>query len=369
MMEIANIILALVLSILIAALLIPPIIRVSNAKLLFACVDSRTVHSVETPTLGGVAIFIAFIISFLVSTKQSVVGDRYLLVAVILMFFIGLKDDVLVISAYKKLIVQIVAALLLVLLGNFRILSFGGLFGIEELNYVVSCFFSIFLILLIVNAFNLIDGIDGLASGIGMFVCLIFGIWFYISGHSVYAIVSFSLVGSLAGFFLYNVFGHRNKVFMGDTGALVVGIIIAALVIKFCSFNLAPHNEYVFVSAPAIVFSIILFPLIDTLRIILIRLMQKKSPFSPDKNHIHHRLLVLCNNHHLTTTATILLANCLVVAFTFWLEYLKLDINATFFIVFILGTILAQMPGIIINIRNTAVGSTVKKMSLKNWFL
>src|SRR5680860_30651 len=140
------------------------------------------------------------------------------------MFFTGLKDDILEISAKKKLVVQIVAAGILITLGDVRFTNLHGILGIHEINYFAGIICTLFVILLIINAYNLIDGIDGLASGLAIVSGTVFGVWFYLAGHIQFSILSFALVGSLSGFFLFNVFGHKNKLFMGDNGSLVIGL-------------------------------------------------------------------------------------------------------------------------------------------------
>jgi UDP-N-acetylmuramyl pentapeptide phosphotransferase/UDP-N-acetylglucosamine-1-phosphate transferase len=160
------------------------------------------------------------------------------------------------------------------------------------------------------NAFNLIDGIDGLASTIGIVVSLTFGIWFMLTGSINYAILSAALLGSLISFFGFNVFGKSNKIFMGDTGSLILGLIMSILVIKFNEANITYHGTYAIKSAPAVSFGILIVPLFDTLRVFLLRIFKGQSPFHPDKNHLHHRILKL-GFSHIESTALIAMVNIL----------------------------------------------------------
>lgn len=277
-------ILAFVLGFLIVVLTIPPILNVAKAKSLFDTPGGRKIHTHEIPPLGGVAIFIGFSFSTVFALgDQSFASLRYYFIAVFLMLAIGLKDDLIGISAIKKFTIQFLAALLLVTLGNVNITNLHGLFGVYEINYFAGALLSLFTILSIVNAFNLIDGIDGLASGLSILASFSFGIWFFLAGFTQYSIVSFALTGSLSAFFLFNVFGKANKLFMGDTGSLFVGLVIAIYKIKFCEYNLISNIPNALDSAPVISFAIVMVPLIDVMRVMAIRVFAGKSPFAADK--------------------------------------------------------------------------------------
>jgi len=190
-------------------------------------------------------------------------------------------------------------------LADIRIYSLYGIFGIYELPIWVSYAISYIVFILIVNALNLIDGIDGLASGMGILYSLFFGIWFYLVGHNYFALFCFACVGSLLIFFLYNVFGRSNrKIFMGDSGALVLGYLVTFFVINFLEFNnkdVSIPEVYRFSSAPASVLCVLFVPLFDIFRVAITRMKKGISPFSPDKNHIHHLLLRLGLKHSQVT--------------------------------------------------------------------
>ena len=290
--------LGFILGFIIVVFTIPPLIRVSIAKHLYDTPNERKVSKVIVPTLGGVSIFIGFILSTIVATDGYVFNElKYLIAAVIIMFFVGLKDDLMDISASKKLLVEIVTACILIGLGNFRITNLQGAFGLYEINYTASFVITLVTIVGLINAFNLIDGIDGLASGISIVISSVFGTWFILAGQQAYGIMCFSLTGSLIGFFIYNVFGKKNKIFMGDTGSLILGVIMVILVIKFNELNINQSLPYAIQSAPIVSMAILIIPIIDTLRVIIIRLSEKRSPFSPDMNHLHHNLLKLGFSH------------------------------------------------------------------------
>jgi UDP-GlcNAc:undecaprenyl-phosphate/decaprenyl-phosphate GlcNAc-1-phosphate transferase len=331
---------------------IPPIIRVAHSKHLFEPFEERKIHTKIVPPMGGVAIFIGFTLSSIIATDGiSFDALKYIIASVIIMFFIGLKDDLMDISARKKLMVQIFAAVILITLGNVRFTHLHGMLGTNEIGYLTSIILTIFAMVVIINAFNLIDGIDGLASGLAILAATTFGTWFYIVGNTQFAILSFALVGSLTGFFIYNVFGHKNKLFMGDTGSLIIGLVISALVVNFNEFNIDNSIPYAVSDAPAVSFAIIIVPLVDILRVMTIRILNKKSPFSADNNHIHHRLLSLIPNH-LKVTLIIVATNAFIIAFAFLLNQFLLNINLQFLLVLITGVLITYIPSVILKIKS-----------------
>lgn len=346
-MELFLVLGAFIIGFTLVTLSIPPILKVARAKKLFEPSDERKIHNGSIPSFGGVAIFIGFTISSIVATDGYTFDSlKYIVASVILMFFIGLKDDLMIISAKKKLIVQIFATVLLITLGNIRYTGFHGMIGIEEIHYVTSVLFTVFVMVVIINSFNLIDGIDGLASGLAMLAATVLGVWFYIAGHIQFSIMSFSLVGSLAGFFLYNVFGRKNKLFMGDTGSLVVGLVISTLIVKFNEFNIVKSVPYAIGAAPAVSFAIIIVPLIDTLRVMTIRISNGKSPFSPDKNHIHHRLLDLVPSHF-QVTLIIVFTNVFLIGLALLFNHISFDVNIQFILIFLAGALLSFIPSLL----------------------
>ncbi len=278
-------------------LAIPPTIKIAAIKHLFDVPDERKIHMMGIPRLGGIAIFAgaAFSFAFWSATYKFVPGN-YILASVMIMFFIGLKDDIITLTPSKKFIAQLIAALIIVLIGNIRISSLCGVFGIYALPYFASVVFSIITIIGITNAFNLMDGIDGLAGGIGAIAAFTFGLWFYNYNEIPLCILSFALFGALLAFLVYNF--APAKIFMGDTGSLIVGLILSVLAIYFVqlSFFATPYS-FPFRSSPAMAISILIIPLFDTIRIFLWRIYNKRSPFQADRNHMHHVLLDLGLNH------------------------------------------------------------------------
>ena len=293
---------SLVLAFAIVYISIPSIVTVANCKRLYDEPGHRKSHVVSIPHLGGVAIFAGLVITTGIFAKISEsVEFTPLIAAIVILFFIGVKDDLLIIAPSKKLYGELLSSFVVVVVANLRLTNLHGFLGVGEIPYLVSVLLSMFVVIVIVNAFNLIDGIDGLASALGIISAVAFGIWFRLAGFHNYAILAASLTGALAAFFIFNVFGKTNKIFMGDTGSLIVGLVISVLAIKFNQANIGLVSPYALSSAPAVSLGFLAVPMFDTIRVFSIRILRKKSPFSPDKNHVHHRLLKL-GFSHLTST-------------------------------------------------------------------
>jgi UDP-N-acetylmuramyl pentapeptide phosphotransferase/UDP-N-acetylglucosamine-1-phosphate transferase len=351
-MAIIFVITAFIIGLILVLLSIPHVLSVAREKKLYDSFnDERKIHKQVVPPLGGVAIFFGFTLSTIASINgYSFDSLKYIVAASILLFLIGLKDDLVVISAKKKLIGQLFAAIIIIISGKLYFTSLHGVFGIYEIPPVAGILLTLFVMVVIINAFNLIDGIDGLASGLAILSATVFGVWFFLAGQIPLAIMSFALVGSLTGFFAYNVFGHKNKLFMGDSGSLVVGLIISTLVIKFNELNIANPGPFSIHGAPAVSFVIILIPMIDTLRVMSIRMHQKKSPFSPDNNHIHHRLLSLVP-HHFKVTLIIVFTNAILIISAFMCNNFKFNVNYLFLSYIIIGFAVSAIPMVLIKFR------------------
>lgn len=278
-------------------LAIPSIIRVATIKNLFDFPDERKTHKSSIPTLGGLAIFAGVVFSYTFwSAGFSIESTQYIVASIIVMFFIGIKDDIVALSAGKKFAGQLISAAIIVLFADIRLTSLFGVFGIFELNYISSICLSIFTILVIINSINLIDGVDGLAAGLGAIASFTFGLWFYNYEQIGLCILSFSLFSSLLAFLIYNF--SPATIFMGDTGSLIIGIIISVLAINFVELSYAsPPFAFNFRSSPAMAIAILMVPLFDMVRIFIQRILHGRSPFSADRNHMHHVLQDLGLTH------------------------------------------------------------------------
>jgi UDP-N-acetylmuramyl pentapeptide phosphotransferase/UDP-N-acetylglucosamine-1-phosphate transferase len=286
----------------IAFLIVPVIIKYSLMKNLVDIPGRRKIHKKVTPSMGGIAIFFGFFIASLIWIDIPHWKEiKFILVSLFVIFFIGVRDDLVPLSPKLKLIGQIMTAMLLIFLFDLRLRSFYGLFGVHELPAIISYFLTILTIIVITNSFNLIDGLDGLAGTLAIVALLSFGIWFFLIGDEVFSIFSFAMLGAILAFLIFN--WEPSEVFMGDTGALVIGMMLAILVIHFIdlNYNLPVGTPYKFTASVGTAACFIIIPLVDTGRIIILRLSQKKSPFKPDKSHIHHAIMRLGMTHSQTT--------------------------------------------------------------------
>lgn len=305
---IGNYFLCFILSIVLAGIIIPNIMTIAFKRKLFDEVDERKIHRGVVPRLGGIAFLPAFIFSFfavvgcnvhlgtpgmgemLDSTLTSIM---FLLCALMLMYLVGIADDLVGVRYRSKFIFQIIAGALIVTSGAW-IHNLFGFLGIDQWYYVIGCGMTIFLVIYVVNAINLIDGIDGLASGLSAIALAFYSFVFYTAGEYVYCLLSGATLGTLIPFFYFNVFGtaeRHNKIFMGDTGSLTIGTVLVFLSIQVFNINPVvqeiPGNLFVLAIAPIIV------PCFDVVRVFFHRVRNGNNPFLPDKCHIHHKLLAL----------------------------------------------------------------------------
>lgn len=284
---------------------LPFIIYFSKVKNLTAKVDKRSSHTSDIPNIGGIGIIagiyiVTLSLSFFILNFEESKFIIALFISLLILLFIGFKDDMLGLSATAKLFTEIGTATAFVVLTDCRLDTFYGLFGVYEINYYVSIVLSIFIFVVTINSYNLIDGIDGLASGYGIIAMIAFLFLSLSANNLVGLILCVTIIGSLAGFLKFNLSKGKRKIFMGDTGSLVVGFLISVIVL----INLSSINDYSQISnnIPVLVLSILSYPYIDTLRVMFIRKKNKQKFFEPDKNHIHHKLINAGKSHISSTT-------------------------------------------------------------------
>jgi UDP-N-acetylmuramyl pentapeptide phosphotransferase/UDP-N-acetylglucosamine-1-phosphate transferase len=277
---------------------IPIITKAAKKKRLFDHPDDdRKLHTEAIPTLGGIAIFLAFLLSFSLSPwANGFEGYSFLVSALLILFFVGLKDDLVVLSATKKLVAQLTAAGLVVFGSGMMITNFHGVLGLAEIPYWLAVPVTFFTVIVVINAINLIDGIDGLAGGVGALASLIFGSAFLYVGQLPMAMFSFCLAGALLGFLYYNF--SPASIFMGDTGSMLLGFLLSIQAIEFIGLSEVPAFSSVFGNAsPILPVAILAFPLFDTLRVVFKRLRRRNSIFEPGQDHVHHELLRMGLSH------------------------------------------------------------------------
>lgn len=333
---------------------VPAIVKISLKKNLMDEPGIRSSHLRKIPNLGGVAIFYSIAICASIFAYELFDQYKFLFASLIILLYIGVMDDVVVMRAYKKLVAQIIVSILIVVGSDVRIRSLFGLFGVGDLNYIVSVLFSIFTFIILINAFNLIDGIDGLAGSYTVLSSLIFGVSYYTLGEEHYSLVIFSgvIIGAVMGFLRYNLSNYRiEKIFMGDTGSMILGFLLAFMAISFIDVFIAKENSIVIYhldSAPVIAVAILILPIIDTLNVIIVRLIRRQSVLVADRNHIHHRLLDLGLTHK-RATLYILLCYILSISVVYVLRHL--ENNLLLILVLIMGFIGAYLPLLISRIK------------------
>ncbi|WP_298782536.1 glycosyltransferase family 4 protein [uncultured Polaribacter sp.] len=269
----------------------PAIIRVSKMKKLAEKPNWRSVHTERIPNLGGVGIFIS--LNLIITFLGNYLGDENLLTllgAVTILFFIGLIDDLIGLKPLQKILGQVVASLAVILITNLRVENFYGFLGLHELPYLISVGFTLFVFVLIINAYNLIDGVDGLAGSFAVTISLFFAIFFFANDNNSLFFLSISIIGALISFLIFN-FSKKEKIFMGDTGSMVLGFLLAYQALNFLNVSFNPSFVIQSVKSPIYILALFSFPLLDVMRVFSVRLLKKKSPFSADKNHIHHVFL------------------------------------------------------------------------------
>lgn len=293
----------------------PVVLRIAKTKGFVVRPNKRMSHTGEIPNIGGLNICFSFLLSYMLFEFNQLGQNQFFLIGVFAIMAVGFIDDVLVLTPTAKLLGETLAGIAMIGFADLRITHLHGLFGIGEIGIVPSYLISLFVLVAIINAINLIDGVDGLASGLGILYCSFFAVWFGLAGAQSWSVLAICLIGALAVFFIYNVFGHRGKIFMGDSGSLLLGYMLTAFVFRFCEMNayhLVPEALHMD-AAPAVAICVLTVPIFDTIRVSLTRIKQHRSPFQPDKNHIHH-LLLRTGLNHIQTTRVILLASLLFIA-------------------------------------------------------
>ena len=337
-----DIIFSILTAFLITFFTIPIVINIvrQNHKLLDKPISDRASHKVSVPTFGGIAIFcgILFSIIFWINLAEYTVLQP-ILSALLIMFFIGVVDDLISLSPFKKMLGQLLAIAIVIYFSDLRITSMYGIFTVHELPYWVSLLLTSFTMVVITNAYNLIDGLDGLAASVGIIMTFFFGLLFLINSQLEYVVLSWSLTGALLAFLRFNF--HPAKIFMGDTGSLVVGFLLSVFAVSIVESNIIYKGFNFDAKGSALAVAVLIIPLFDALRVFVIRVSKGVSPFSPDRNHIHHNLSDLGYGHRRTS-----LYICLVNLFFIGLVIILRDlgVNYILLIILILAVSLSMIP-------------------------
>ncbi len=325
-------------SFLITYLYIPKIIEFANRFKLYDKKNTRSIHDRKVPAFGGLAIFAGILISCMFWCQMS--NIQFFLVGLAMIFFVGLVDDFLDLSPIKKLLGQIFAIYIVIHYSGICINNFHGVLGIYEIPGYVSIPFTIFTFIVITNAYNLIDGIDGLAGGIGIIAAISFSTLSFLAENYNFTIIGLTLVGSLMAFMKYNFF--PAKIFMGDTGSLLVGFILSVLAVNtieagFVSTNINFPNK-----GPFLAIGILALPLFDSLRVFMVRLIKyKRNPLSADRRHFHH-VIFRINKSQKNTVFTIYFTSIILLVITYCL--IDFNVNYAIAILAILSFLILLIP-------------------------
>lgn len=298
---------------------IPRIIYISKKKRIFDQPDNhRKVHSEVIPNLGGVAIYLGFsVIASLFVNSSEFAQWSYIIAGTLILFITGIKDDLISVNPAKKFLAQIAASVIVAVLADIRLDNLHGFFGIYEMPYWMSLFITIVGFTFVSNAFNLIDGIDGLAASIAIICTLFLGIAFGVGENYSAACISFSLMGAIIGFLRFNF--QPARIFMGDSGSLVIGFTVAVLAVVLTDTVKHFESNVLFHSPKAVLLgalSLLFLPVFDTFRVFITRIMKGHSPFRADKTHLHHYLLDL-GFSHAKTVLILVVASLLIITISF----------------------------------------------------
>lgn len=280
-------------------LFLPVLIKLLSQWRVFDSPGKHKIHRHYVPSMGGVCILLGAAFAQLIGLPFAEWAVfKYFYITIAMMFITGLRDDILTLTPRQKLIGQLLPIIILVVFDDTVLKSFYGLFGTEVVfNEYVAWTITVFTIVILTNAYNLIDGLDGLAGTVGSIALICFGVWFFLAGDYAVALIALSFAGSLLAFLYFN--WEPSKVFMGDTGALVLGLLLSFLTIRFVNANYAmPDSDPIkFSGSIGTAVLVMIIPIFDTLRVIILRLRKMQSPFRADKNHLHHQFLKLGMSH------------------------------------------------------------------------
>jgi len=330
-------------SFIVSYLVIPRIISIVRIKNLMDKPNQRSSHKEKTPTMGGVAFFASLLSSlYFLQVYDSHKLGLSLVIGLLILFYIGIKDDLVGVSPRTKIIGQMLSFIFVMDSNELSITSLNGFLGFYELPLWISYFLGIFIIISIVNAYNLIDGINGSASMVGIMIFSIFSYIFYQTEDYYFVLLSISSIGCLTAFLRYNI-SKKNSIFMGDTGSLLIGFVIGVCTLRFLNLpierlsmaNINYYNKFV------LVFIILYIPFVDTMRVFLIRILKHRSPFFADRNHIHHIMIDYMMLSHIQASLLLALFNLLVFIF-FYIANLYISTITLFIVLFlyIIGTTL-----------------------------
>lgn len=298
------------------------ILKIAKEKNLVDNPDARKLQKVPVPVVGGLAVFFGLLFGLLcgITMMNIFAGDIGMLSGIVsvnrllpivlgmsIMLYVGCMDDIMGLSPKARFLIEILVILGLIYSSGISVDSLHGLWGIDDIPSVVAVPLTIFAGVGIINAINMVDGVNGLSSGLCITCSMLFGLQFFCIGDYVNAVLAFSIASSLFLFFIHNVFGNQSRMFIGDAGTMVMGVLMTWFVM--CSMHDAGRGmilDYAYCPT-AMVVAILSVPVADTLRVMTMRVFHGKSPFSPDKTHLHHAFVGIGVSHSITAFSEILI--------------------------------------------------------------
>lgn len=317
----------------------PHILKVAKTKNIVDNPDARKLQRVPVPVLGGLTVVFGVLAGVM---GFNLFGDFYdlfpVLASIIIILIIGFIDDTISLSPRVRFAVEIILALYLIYTTECQLNDFHGLWGIHTIPNYISIPLTVFACVGIINAINLIDGVDGYSSGYSIVSCILFAVMFYNLGNIRMAALAVVVMASLSPFFLHNVFGKHSKMFIGDAGTLSLGIIFSVFVTTLISTEPSEVETKSNLGLIPFTLAILCVPIFDTLRVMSVRILRRKSPFSPDKTHLHH-LFIELGYSHIGTTMSIIGINLFVVLCWYLAYRYGLSIESQLYIVVALGVL------------------------------
>jgi UDP-GlcNAc:undecaprenyl-phosphate GlcNAc-1-phosphate transferase len=353
-------ILAVINSFLLVYFIIPKISWVITNRKLHDTPDERSSHNTAIPTMAGISFFITLIMTlFFIKNFDTEQVSLNIIAAITILFIIGLKDDLVLATPRAKLLMEISAVLFMLFSSAMQVTTFHGFLGMTAVPLVLTYLAIILMMLTIINAYNLIDGIDGLASVVAIIIFSIYALIFFATDLHFYFLLCLSLIGILLAYLNYN-FSSTKKIFMGDTGSLIIGFCIGLCTLKFLAMDAALFSLFSFKAENKLIAiaAILWIPLFDLFRVIGVRLINKKSPFHPDRNHLHH-ILIDTGLSHFQATMLLGLSNYLLVIVIIWLSSLwnSFIMMAVLMVLFTTGVIIFYILKKNIALKNKKINS------------
>lgn len=341
----------------------PKVLKIAILKNLVDNPDERKLQRRPVPVMGGLAVFFGIVVG--ICSSQMVFfspGVFVLISAMVIMLYVGTIDDILDLSPYTRFAIEIAVVAFIMYVNNNGINNFWGLWGIDTISMWIAAPLTIFAAVGIINAVNLIDGVNGLSSGFCFMACVMFAIMFLLSGNTVMMVLATSAAGAIIPFFLHNVFGHNTKMFIGDGGTLVIGTMMSMFVINILKdTSLSAKLAYEGVGLIPFTLAVLAVPVFDTLRVMSARIIRGHSPFSPDKTHLHHLFLEL-GFSHIGTTVSILSLNFMIIVAWFVSYKLGASIDIQLYTVLILSILITFIFYKFAKIQLAKKGKTLKML-------